>query len=274
MRIGLIGCGRVGTTLLYYLKKTNTITGVYDINKEHQKRTSRILKAKANSTLEEICKQSRVLIFATPDDAIPTAFRAARPFITGKKYLFHCSGLLPARIFPKAKDIYRAAIHPFATFPMIMIPPPRRHYIMYIEGDTRAIAVAQKTFRNQHFSIRRLHTRNRTDYHLIGIFSSALFVGLHAAIKRLARKLRWGEKEFRDNVYPIINETITNIHTLGIEQSLSGPIQRGDYRTIKKHLQRLRNDRELLMIYTALSRMILETLPPGKQKREIKKLFS
>lgn len=274
MRIGLIGCGRVGTTLFYYLNKTNVITGVFDSKTSNQRRTARILRIKKNKRLEEICTQSRVLIFATPDDAILAAYQKIRPFITGKKYLFHCSGLLPARIFPKTKNIFRAAIHPFATFPIIMIPPQRKHYILYAEGDRKAIAIARRVFNKRYFTVRRLSTRHKRDYHLIGIFSSNLLVGLHAAIKKLTRKINWSEKELHDTVYPIIEETINNITSFGIERALSGPLERGDQKTVKKHLQTLKQHKELLLIYKTLSRVLIDAMPPSKKKKELLTLLN
>ncbi len=274
MNIGLIGCGKVGTTIFYLLKKNNHIIGVYDINKKNEKRAVKLLRIKRNLTLDELCIKSQALFFATPDDQILAAYKKTIPFIKGKKYIFHFSGLLPAGIFPKSKNTYRASVHPFATFPKISIPATRKKYILFVEGDTRAANIAKRIFIKKYFIINKIRKEQKIYHHLIGVFSSNLMVGLISAIYEMTKSTHWSKKEINNVIMPIIKETLNNIEINGIKSALSGPVERGDIKIIKKHLNTLKKHKNLLDIYKTLSRAILENVVKNGKKKEIEKLLN
>jgi predicted short-subunit dehydrogenase-like oxidoreductase (DUF2520 family) len=273
MKIGLIGCGKVGTTLCYLLKKCNHLVGVYDINKQHEKRACRLLYIKKNVSLKKMCQMSDILLFATPDDKIVHAYRKARPFIRGKKYVVHFSGLLPADIFPKSPHIYRCAVHPFATFPRILIPPTRKKYPLCIEGDVKARRIVRKIFPRTYFSFRTITKKNKDIYHLIGVFSSNLVVGLLSAIYELTKTLHWTEKDFYEFVLPLVEETLNNVKKLTLKNALSGPLERGDIEVVERHLKTLKRKKQLLKIYKLLSRSSLKTLRRKKGTQNIARLL-
>lgn len=266
MKVGLIGCGRVGLTIAYFLGKNKSLCGVYDTDKRALKKAIRILKIKDNPEYEKLIKESRILLFATPDDEILNAYNQAKRYITERKYLFHFSGLLPAEVFPEKNGIYRAVVHPFATFPQIKIPPERDRYILFFQGDRKSFEIAQKIFTKKNFLIRRIDKKNKPFYHLLGVFASNLLVALIEITRMIQKKLRWKDKDFNDVILPIIFETLNNIEENGMEKGLSGPIARGDIKTIKKHLRILKSEPEILNAYSALSNIIIKYAPGDKQK--------
>jgi predicted short-subunit dehydrogenase-like oxidoreductase (DUF2520 family) len=273
MRIGLIGCGRVGVTLFYYLKRQNEIIGVYDTSRRNEGRARKILGIKENPNYTNLVQQSEALFLATPDDVIRTAYRRMRIHLHGPKYVYHFSGVLPAGIIPRRKNVYRASIHPFATFPTIVIPPKTKRYHLSIEGDEQAIKAARSIFSSRYFTLRKIDRTEKALYHLIGVFSSNLLIGLLASIYDMAGKLRWTEKDIRQLVYPIIEETFRNVKDTGLLESLTGPLQRGDVATIERHVKVLQHDRKLLKIYKSLSMYILHNVVPGKKNRRLEKLL-
>ena len=273
MKLGLIGCGKVGTTIFYLLKNHHKIVGVYDIKKEDENRARRALGLRSNIPYRDLVAQSEVLFLATPDDKIMAAYRRAKPLIEGEKFIFHFSGLLPARIFPKSKNIHRGSIHPFATFPRLVIPPPRKRYFLFVEGDKRARVIAGQIFKRRYFILTKLNERYKKDYHLIGVLSSNLIVGLISAARKLARKIAWKDEDFYKIVIPIIDETLKNIKRYKLDNALSGPLVRGDIGVIKKHLQALKSDKTLLNIYKAISLNILKDTPKGKSKKALEKML-
>ncbi len=272
MKIGLIGCGKVGTSMFYYLSKNNSAVGVYDINKTHQERTARLLHVKKNPPLEQLCRTSTALFFATPDDEIKNAYKKIQRFIEGKKYLFHFSGLLPAAVFPKKRDVYRASVHPFATFPQLFMPPARKQYMLFLEGDQRAVKGACTIFDKKHFTLKTISAKKKVHYHILGVFSSNFIVGLFSAMRSMAKHLGWTEQEMHDAIFPMIEETLENIQLYSSEGALSGPLVRGDTKTIRRHLRALKKDKHLAAIYKALSLHLLETVVKDNNKN-IKKIL-
>jgi predicted short-subunit dehydrogenase-like oxidoreductase (DUF2520 family) len=274
MRIGLIGCGRVGVTIFYLLRKHNRLVGAYDPNIRNQKAAARLLSIKDNPTYEDLINRSEALFIATPDDKIAEAYKQMQVYFSGKKYVFHFSGILPATVLPKKKNVFRASIHPFATFPRIVIPPKRMRYFLSIEGDPQAIRCGRAIFHSGHFTLKAINKKDKPYYHLIGVFSSNLLLGLLASTYSIAAKGAWTEKEIHQLVYPIIEETLENIRDFGLRDSLSGPLRRGDLETIEKHLLALRNDKRLLKIYKDLSMYIVQNLTSGSKNRRLVKLLS
>ena len=272
MKIGLIGCGKVGTSIFYYLSRNNPIVGVYDVNKTHQKRTARLLHVNRNLPLEQLCRTSTALFFATPDDEIKKAYKEVQRFITGKKYLFHFSGLLPAAALPKKRDVNRASAHPFATFPQLFIPPARRQYMLFLEGDRRAVKAAYTIFDKKHFTLKTISKKKKAHYHILGVFSSNFIVGLFSAMHSLAKQLGWTKQEMYDAIFPMIEETLENIQLYNGKGALSGPLVRGDTKTIRRHLRILKQDKHLAAIYKALSLQLLEMVVKSSNKN-IKKIL-
>jgi predicted short-subunit dehydrogenase-like oxidoreductase (DUF2520 family) len=273
MRIGLIGCGRVGVTIFNILKKRHNVVGVYDINKKHERIAIRLLGVRKNPPYRELIKQSEVLFLATPDDALVKAYKNMYNHLTGPKYVLHFSGIMPADILPKKRNIYRASVHPFATFPEIAIQTRKQPFILSIEGDRAAVNMARRIFPPKHFILKRLRKQDKTLYHLVGVFSSNLLVGLLAVISDIARKVNWKEDEIRQLVYPIIEETMKNIKKHGLRNSLSGPLARGDVKTVQTHLDALRKNKSLLKIYKEISLYITDNLISEHKRHKLKKLL-
>lgn len=273
MKIGLIGCGKVGISIFYLLRRNNQIVGVYDISKKNEKIAAKILNIKKNPSYKELIRESDALFLATPDDAILAAYQKAKVFINRSKYVYHFSGLLPSDILPKTKYIYRASVHPFATFPRIVIPPVRQRFFSSIEGDRMAIKIAKKIFRTKYFTIKEIKKKDKDFYHLIGVFSSNLLVGLISSIYKLAQKINWSEKDIYQMVFPIIEETLNNIKRYSLKNALSGPLQRGDIDVIEKHLRTLKKDKNLYNMYKILSKIILENIVGDNKKTRLKKVL-
>ena len=105
MRIGLIGCGRVGVTLFCLLKKNNTIVGVHDRNKQRERSAARLLKIERNPPYHELIDRCEAIFLATPDDEILKAYARVRKYTKGTKHVFHFSGILTADIIPRTDNV-------------------------------------------------------------------------------------------------------------------------------------------------------------------------
>ncbi|MBE0432917.1 DUF2520 domain-containing protein [candidate division WOR-3 bacterium] len=273
MRIGLIGCGRVGVTLFDLLRKNNTIVGVYDKKKQRERIAAMLLRIRHNPSYHELVKQSEALFLATPDDEILRAYAKMREHISGPTCIFHFSGILPADIIPRTPKVYRASVHPFATFPEIAVPARKRHYHISLEGDPPAIKAARAIFGARYFTLKKIRKQDKTLYHLTGVFSSNLLVALIASACYLAGKIGWTEKEIQQLIFPIIEQTLGNIKRRGLVNALSGPLVRGDVLTIEKHLRALRNDKTLLNVYKALSHLLTTDFAGSKKKRALRRIL-
>lgn len=273
MRIGLVGCGRAGVTILYMLRTHNKLVGVYDSNLRKQKNAIQSLRIMHNPNYAELISQSEAIFIATPDDVIVRAYKKMQSYLNGRKYVFHFSGILPADVLPKKRNVFRASIHPFATFPRIAIPPSRKHLFLSIEGDPQAVERARAIFNSGIFKLRSIRKKDKPLYHLVGVFSSNLLVGFVAAIYESANLIGWREEDLKRLVIPMVAETLNNIKKYGVKDSLSGPLRRGDVKTIEKHLRVLKKNKRLMRIYKDLSLYIVQNLTTGRKKSVLIRLL-
>jgi predicted short-subunit dehydrogenase-like oxidoreductase (DUF2520 family) len=70
-----------------------------------------------------------------------------------------------------------------------------------------------------------------------------------------------------------LRETVENFLENGGDAAFSGPIKRGDIKTVTRHLSGVRRVRGAQKIYQALASNAVENLP-GKNKAAMKKLLS
>lgn len=273
MRISLIGCGKVGITILYYLKNDHRIIGVFDPDKRAQKRARLALGIKKPVPYPECVRQSDAVFIATSDDMIKTASRRIREYLGEHTLLVHFSGWLPADILPRARGSLRCAVHPFASFPRLIIPPPRPVYQLFVQGDRKAEDRVGRIFRGKHFTVTRIRKAQKMRYHLMGVMCSNLLVSLVAAVIKMTPRSADRSRIFRSAVLPLVEETLANLKRSGIRDALSGPVKRGDLGTVREHLRLLRKDKNLFLIYRALSENIIRYAPAAKA-RALRKLLA
>lgn len=268
MRFSLIGCGKVGVTMAYYLRRRHSLVGVFDVQRRAQQRARRILKAPSRSTYPLFLNSSDAVLIAVPDDRIRAAYNKIRRYLPPTACVIHFSGVLPAEVFPKRGRLTRGAAHPFATIPQLVIPPTRKHYPLFIQGDRRALAVMRRLFTRDHFTLIPVSRQRKGFVHLAGVIASNLLVGLAEAARESGRRAGWTDRQVQTCLLPLMHETITNIQRLGLEPALSGPVRRGDLRTVRQHLRLLSGrDKNLWEVYRLLSRRLIQHAPRAEQPR-------
>ncbi|HEX7319434.1 MAG TPA: DUF2520 domain-containing protein [bacterium] len=273
MNIGLIGCGKVGLTMCYFLKKDHAITGIYDSRKARERAGLRILRLRNNSGLDAIIKKSDTILIATPDDKIARIGSKLVPRLIKPTLICHFSGLLPAEIVPKHRYAWRVSLHPFATFPCLAIPPREKKYLMLCQGDRKARELTNSIFKKPYFTIRHIPRRHKVWYHLLGVFSSNLPIGLMKATEDIARLSRINPRSARKMVIGLTKQTLNNVADLGLDNALSGPVRRGDIKTIEQHIKILRSNKPLLRAYYALSAYLVELSEKTDQRQILKKIL-
>lgn len=268
MRFSLIGCGKVGVTMAYFLRRRNRLVGVYDIDRQARRRAMRILGVAKSQAYPLFLKTSDVVLIAVPDDRIRDAYHKIRRYLGAAACVIHFSGVLPAQVFPKRGRLTRGAAHPFATFPRLVIPPPRKRYPLFIQGDCRALAVMRRLFTPDHFTLIPVSRSHKGFVHLAGVMASNLLVGLALAARQSGRRAGWTDRQVQTCLLPLMQETMTNIQDLGLAQALSGPVRRGDLRTVRKHLKMLSGKNAgLRNVYRQLSRFLIGYAPLSQRQR-------
>jgi predicted short-subunit dehydrogenase-like oxidoreductase (DUF2520 family) len=88
-----------------------------------------------------------------------------------------------------------------------------------------------------------IKTEQKSLYHLTGVFVSNFMIANMYLAESLFKKTGIKNIPFLELMKPIINATQENIFSVGIEKALSGPIERGDVKTIELHIKRLKKEK-------------------------------
>ncbi len=273
MNIGLIGCGKVGLTMCYFLKKDHAITGIYDSSKARERAGRRILRLRNNPGLDALIKKSDAILIAAPDDKIAKIGSKLTPRLNKPTLICHFSGLLSAEIIPKHRYAWRVSLHPFATFPCLAMPPREKKYLMLCQGDRKARELARSLFRKPHFTIKHIPRRHKVGYHLLGVFSSNLLIGLMKAAEDITHGARINPARARGMILGLASRTLKNVVDLGLDNALSGPVKRGDIKTIEQHIRTLQKNKPLQRVYCALSAYLIGLSEKSAPRQALKKIL-
>jgi predicted short-subunit dehydrogenase-like oxidoreductase (DUF2520 family) len=193
----------------------------------------------AERGLEVLDEGAELVLLCVPDGAIAKVARSLEP----GPWVAHVSGATPlAALDPHRR---RFSVHPLQTF-------TRRRGAEQLDGSWAAVTAETEEARALGFELARtlgllpfeLADSARPLYHAGAAIASNYLVTLHRAASRLFRAA--GAPP--EGLEPLMRRTIEN----GFE--LTGPIARGDWKTVDAHLAAIRaREPELVPMYVALA---------------------
>jgi predicted short-subunit dehydrogenase-like oxidoreductase (DUF2520 family) len=269
LKVSIIGFGRTGSHLFYALKATKK----FDVRIAAFSHTDKIDR--------RILSDSKVILICTADKDITdtaTQLRKNCRILNGKSVL-HTSGAKNSDIL----NILRAgraavgSFHPVQTFAARARKNTHsfKDIFVAIEGDSRAVQAGFTLARAMGSRPFEISAENKVFHHICCVIASNYLVTLLAASERAFRKIRskgirkngFNKTNFFDIYKPLIDRTLTNIRKSGAIASLTGPIERNDFETIKLHIKALKKSLpEILPVYTMMG---IETVKAALKKKSL-----
>lgn len=277
--IALIGAGNLagalGPALLQAgLRVEEVIARERPASQRRARLLARRLEASA-ATLETARWHAGVIWICVPDDAIAACARrmAGLRRWTGK-IILHASGALASDVLAplRRKGAAVGSLHPLMTF-VRASAPSLRGVSFAVEGDPAAVALGRRLARaleGEAFSIAK---RDKALYHAWGAFASPLLVAALAQAEEIAQRSGISRRRARRAMAPIVRRTVENFLNVGGAAAFSGPLIRGDVRTIARHWSALARVPGARDVYAALVRSALRTLPV-KNRAAIRRLLA
>ena len=270
LRIAIVGPGNLGRALALSLREAGySITAVIG-----RTRRSTESLAKAVGAGGRDLSKADVVWFCVPDAEIGRAARdlAGKVECAGKVAL-HSSGALTSDELNllRRKGAAVASVHPLMTFVKGSRPSPKG-VPFTLEGDRSAVRAARVIVRDLGGEAFAIGKKDKAAYHTWGTFASPLLTVLLATAERVAGLAGIPPKDARRRMRAILFQTLSNYVSVGAADGFSGPIVRGDVRTVRKHLEVLRGAPHAREVYLALARAAVEYLP-GKNKNQVKRLL-
>lgn len=241
-RIGIIGAGVVGTAVGVVLHdKGYEITGAFDIKPESTQSLADRTGCRVSANPEDVACSADLLFITPCDSAIQNVVDtlADRGAIHSGHTFIHMSGAQSSEILDRAKDFGARvlSVHPLQSFASLdraidNLPGS----VFSIEGDRQAYDIAVcivETLGGEYFFIDR---KAKPLYHAGACVVSNYLVTIIDLGVKLLESTGIPKSMATRALMPLINGTLKNIENIGIPKSLTGPIARGDFSTVIKHL--------------------------------------
>ena len=280
----IVGAGRLGTVLGSALVRRGWQAEVIvDRNARAASGSRRIIgRGRVSTSPAAAAKARGAVIIAVPDDAlgrVASALARSGGSWAGR-YVFHTSGLLPARVLaPLAERGARiASLHPVQTFPRKDAPASVFKGITWgVEGDPAAVETAEEIVRTLRGNVLLLSEKDKPLYHAACTLASNALIALEWTAADVLRRAGVSEEAAAGTLFPLLHGTLQNVKSFGLEKALTGPILRGDVATVRKHLEVLGGNPGTKQIYAVLGKQTLRLavksgLPPGRV-RALKRLL-
>ncbi len=143
-----------------------------------------------------------------------------------------------------------------------------------IEGDNAAVRAAHEIASTLGASPFVLQKRHKTLYHAFGSFASPLVIALMSAMEQVAEAAGVPPGKAKQMIEPLLSRTLDNYMKRDAASAFSGPLVRGDVKTVRKHLVELKRTPEARAVYIALAKAAIERLPVKKKEALKKELLS
>jgi predicted short-subunit dehydrogenase-like oxidoreductase (DUF2520 family) len=223
---------------------------------------------------------SSVILITTPDGAIESmAKNLAR--LGGSewsgKVVLHTSGSLESSVLQPLADLGAAtgSMHPMQTFSNQNLPD-LANCIFGIDGSAAALQVARKMIRQMGGVAVRLSGANKAAYHAAGSFACVYVLALMETATRLLMTQGFKRRQAMRALLPLVRQTLNNFESVGPLAAWTGPLSRGDFSTIERHVKALADfEPEYLEAYKTLSRLTAEVLAtqPVAMVKQLDRIF-
>jgi predicted short-subunit dehydrogenase-like oxidoreductase (DUF2520 family) len=197
-----------------------------------------------------------LVVVSTSDDAIRQVASGVT-WRTGQSVI-HCSGATSLDVFDHAaaQGAHPGAFHPIQAFSSV------ENGVKSIPGTTFGIEgddAMRESLRQLALDIGGVpifvDARDKALYHLSAVMLGNLLTCLAGAAAQLWEQMGYTRADGVKALVPMIRGVAFNLDQSGVPAAVAGPYVRGDFGTIRKHLETLRESApEVLPLYRELAR--------------------
>lgn len=183
-------------------------------------------------------RECDVLLLAVPDDVLVRRGRELAAEVSGDVWVFHTSGVHDRSVFgdrPRS-----GSLHPLQSLPRDLLREPEalvsraRLAHWFHEGD--GVEVARRLCATWGTALHTLEPDGKALYHAAAVMVSNHAVTLMAVADELLRAAGLEPAQVREPFAALLRGTAENLHDVGAPRALTGPVERGDVETLRRHL--------------------------------------
>lgn len=279
-KVGFIGAGKVGTTIGKYFFASSdeyNLVGYYSRTMESAKFAARFTNSARFAKLSTLVAKCDIIFICTPDDAIGSIVSELSGLNIQNKIICHTSGALSSNIFfdISSKSAYFCSLHP-----VMAINDKESSYkemgsvFFTLEGDEEACSVFEKILCSKGNKYKIINSHDKSRYHMASVFLSNFVVALGQVSIDLLSEYGFTEREALDSLSYLSTGNLKKLIDVGPEKAITGPVERCDTKTIKKHLDSISSDKYALVedIYRSVSLKLLEIAQNKHEDRDYRQM--
>jgi predicted short-subunit dehydrogenase-like oxidoreductase (DUF2520 family) len=284
----IFGAGKISWSLVPALQlagyKINTV--ISRVKKNAEKLANTFDIKSYSDELNSIKLKRCIFILAVPDNQVKSVGKklSEKNFDFPASLFIHLSGSQDVSLLNALheKGAYTASFHIMQTFPSKKTRDIKNSFSAVESVSDTACNYLFKLSKDLKLNPFRINSADKVIYHLAGVYASNFINAVIYQSRKLAGMLNLEDYSFNDIFAPLFLSTIRNIKKSGPVQALSGPVERGDPDTIKKHINALKKsadrNRDILLSYLSLSLILVQAAEEksgslNKGQTEIKQLL-
>lgn len=270
MNIGFIGAGKVGCSLGRYFvehaqetggaedpykrqESSLNVKGYYSRSSSSAKDAAHFTHSKEYETIRDLTDECDVVFLTVPDGSIQETWQQVREYDINGKTICHCSGAMSsADAFHGIEETgaFGYSIHPlFAVSDKYNAYKELTGVFFTLEGGrngehSRNFLDMREELELMGNPTSIINGDDKTTYHCAAAIASNLVCGLIDQSIELMTRCGFTEGSAVKALAPILTGNMAHIAQAGPTASLTGPIERNDTSTVRKHIECLKDENE------------------------------
>ncbi len=289
MNIGFIGAGKVGCALGKYLSTDleTKIIGYYSRSSDSAIDAARFTDSKSYLDMKELIDACDTIFLTVPDGSIRDTWEKVKGYDISEKKICHCSGSMSC---DDAFDgIEKTGAFGYSAHPLFAVSDKYNAYreltgVFFTLEEAGAkctaapspgLAALQGLFERLGNPTGIIDGKDKTTYHCAAAMASNLVCGLIDQSIELMKRCGFTEETAVQALAPILTGNMEHIAQNGPTASLTGPIERNDIETVRKHLDCLEvgDEKDLYRLLSSRLIKMAENRHPDRDHDEMRKLI-
>lgn len=289
MNIGFIGAGKVGCTLGKYFSTDpeTKIIGYYSRSSRSAEEAARFTDSKSHLDMKELIDACDTIFLTVPDGSIRDTWEKVKGYDIREKMICHCSGSMSC--YDAFDGIEETGAFGYSAHPLFAVSDKYNAYreltgVFFTLEEAHAkgssapspgLAALQGLFERLGNPTGIIGGKDKTTYHCAAAMASNLVCGLIDQSIVLMKRCGFIEETAVKALAPILTGNMKHIANEGPTASLTGPIERNDIETVRKHLDCLEDGDEKELYRLLSSRLIkmAENRHPDRDHDEMRTLI-
>lgn len=269
----------VGVSLGKFFREGGlTVAGYYNRHRDAAQEAADFTESRCFDSAEAVAEASDAIFITVPDNRIREVYESLRGLDLRGKKICHCSGAMSAEeAFPGIEALGATG---YSIHPLFPVSDKWASYkelgsaFFCIEG-TGPLDFWKKTLESLGPRVQEISGEAKVKYHAACAISSNLVCALVNTSLNLLQDCGFTEAGAREALAPLTLSNMKHLLEAGPMQALTGPVERGDAETVRKHLSVLGDGPEAAL-YRAASEVLVsiaERKNPDREYGEIRRIL-